>query len=227
MPTLTGSAARPDSDSGRPQSPDRLRLRAVGGDVLPLDPARWYGPITAAEQQLLAMLTGPVLDVGCGPGRIVEGLASRGVVALGVDPAPGAVSLARRRGCSVLQRSVFETLPGEGRWRTVLLLDGNIGIGGDPVRLLRRCRALVHVSGRVVAEVEAPGSGWRTCRARLERGRESSPWFEWSVVGADAIAGLAAGTGLRVRAIDEAGDHRWFAQLTPDTPRGSRTHAGP
>ena len=158
MPTLTGWAARPNWDGGRPPSPDRLRLRDVGGDVLPLDPARWHGPITAAEQQLLVRLTGPVLDVGCGPGRIVEGLASRGVVTLGVDPAPGAVSLARRRGCAVLQRSVFETLPGEGRWRTALLLDGNIGIGGDPVRLLRRCGALVHLSGCVVVEVEAPGS---------------------------------------------------------------------
>ena len=127
----------------------------------------------------------------------------------------------------MLQRSVFETLPGEGRWRTVLLLDGNIGIGGDPVRLLRRCAGARAPPGCVVVEVEAPGPGWRTCRARLERGRESSPWFEWSVVGADAIAGLAAGTGLRVGAIDRAGDHRWFAHLTPDTPRGRRADAGP
>jgi SAM-dependent methyltransferase len=227
MSTALAGSARLISDRSRWTSTGTLILRDVCGDVLPLDPSRWHGPITAAEQQLLAMVTGPVLDVGCGPGRIVERLASRGVVVLGVDPAPGAVSLARRRGCAVLQRSVFETLPGEGRWQTVLLLDGNIGIGGDPVRLLRRCEALVHRAGSVVAEVEAPGCGWRTCRARLERGHESSPWFEWSVVGADAIAGLAAGVGLRVCAIDQASDHRWFAHLTPDTPRGGRAQAGP
>src|SRR5260370_42231019 len=107
MPTLTGRAARPSADSGRPPSPDRLRLRDVGGDVLPLDPSRWHGPITAAEQELLARLTGPVLDIGCGPGRIVEGLASRGVVALRVDPAAGAGALARRRGCLALLRAAF------------------------------------------------------------------------------------------------------------------------
>jgi len=224
MPTLLAGASRPDKDMSGSTRSDRLMLRDVDGDVLPLDPSRWHGPITASEQQLLAMVSGPVLDIGCGPGRIVERLARRGVVALGVDPAPGAVSLARRRGCSVLQRSVFEALPGEGRWRTVLLLDGNIGIGGDPVRLLRRCHALVHSTGKVVIEVEPPGTGWRTCRARLERGHESSAWFEWSVVGADAIAGLGADAGLLVRAIHQAGDHRWFALLSP---QGGHPHAGP
>ena len=41
-------------------------------------------------------------------------------------------------GGPALVRSVFETLPGEGRWDTVLLMDGNIGIGGDPAALLGR-----------------------------------------------------------------------------------------
>ena len=53
----------------------------------------------------------------------------------------------------MLQRSVFDRLPGERRWGTVLLLDGNIGIGGDPVRLLRRCADLVRPRGQVLAEV--------------------------------------------------------------------------
>ena len=201
-----------------------LTLRDVGGDVLPLDPLRWHGPVSAADQRLLAKVHGPVLDVGCGPGRIVERLARQGVVALGIDPAPGAVSLARRRGCSVLQRSVFDALPGEGRWRTVLLLDGNIGIGGNPVRLLCRCRTLVHSDGQVVAEVEPRRAGWRTCRARLERGHEFSSWFEWSVVGADAVAGLADQAGMRVDFVSQAGDDRWFAHLRP---QGVPPRAGP
>src|SRR5204863_7462240 len=95
---------------------------------------------TAPEEARLAAMAAPVLDVGCGPGRLVVGLARRGAVALGVDPAPAAVALARGRGAAVLQRSVFDPLPGHGRWRTIVLADGNIGIGGDPVRLLRRCR---------------------------------------------------------------------------------------
>jgi SAM-dependent methyltransferase len=196
-----------------------LTLRADNGESLPLDPQRWHAPATPDENRLLRMVRGPALDVGCGPGRIVDNLVRHGVAALGVDPSPAAVSLARRRGCLVLQRSVFETLPGEGRWRTVLLLDGNIGIGGDAVALLARCRTLMHRAGQVIVEVEPPGCGWRTRRVRLERGGEASAWFAWSVVGAETIAGLATIAGLRAHAVDHTGDGRWFAHLVHCEPR--------
>ncbi len=197
-----------------------LTLRADNGEALRLDSQRWHGPVTPVENRLLRMVRGPALDVGCGPGRIVDNLLRHGVAALGVDPSPAAVSLTRRRGCPVLQRSVFETLPGEGRWPTVLLLDGNIGIAGDPVALLGRCRTLMHHAGEVVVEVEPPGCGWRTRRVRLERGGDASAWFSWSVVGAEAIAGLATNAGLRTNAVDDAGDGRWFAHLVYSDLRG-------
>jgi SAM-dependent methyltransferase len=207
-----------------PRPPPSLTLRAVDGETLPLDPQRWHGPITTGEHLLLAGLRGPVLDVGCGPGRLVGGLVHRGTMVLGVDSAPGAVSLARGRGWPVLQRSVFAPLPGEGRWRSVLLLDGNVGIGGDTVRLLRRCQALLHPRGTIVVEVEPPGSGCRTFQVRLEQGGQRSAWFAWSVVGADAIAGVAAPAGLQVAAVDQSCEHRWFAHLTNEA---TVTHEGP
>jgi len=196
-------------------------LRADDGRPLPFDPARWHGEPTALEDCLLDDMTGPVLDVGCGPGRLVVGLGRRGIPALGVDPAPGAIALARQRGASVLQRSVFDPLPGEGRWRTVLLLDGNVGIGGDAVRLLRRCRSLMAPDATLVAEVDAPGVGWRTCRARLERDEQRGPWFAWTVVGADAIASVAEDAGLSVTAMMRGAERRWFAYLsTPSRAAG-------
>jgi SAM-dependent methyltransferase len=206
----------------RPKSADPLVLRADDGTTLPLDPARWHSDPSAGEERLLAAAAAPVLDVGCGPGRLVLGLARRGAVALGVDPAPAACALARARGAPVLQRSVFDPLPGHGRWRTILLADGNIGIGGDPVRLLRRCGDLLAEDGTIVVEVLAPGPGWRSHRVRLERAGQHGPWFTWAVVDADAIAGLAGAAGfelLHLRPI--AAEHRWFAHL--GRPR-SREH---
>lgn len=198
-----------------------LLLRSHDGMALPLDPHRWHDEATPAERQLLAGVSGPVLDVGCGPGRLVVGLTRRGTMALGIDPAPGAVEIARRRGAPVLQRSVFDAVPGQGRWRTVLLVDGNIGIGGDPVRLLRRCRTLCAPGGTVIAEVESPGVGLALHQARLERGATHGPWFPWAVVGVDALSGVAGPAGLGVaRVVHVPGEQRWFAHLLAGDPGG-------
>jgi len=93
-----------------------LVLRAEDGEVLGGSAAGWCGAATAEERALLARLPGPVLDVGCGPDRLVVALLELGVPALGVDTAPGAVAMARQQGASVLARSVFDRLPAEGRW---------------------------------------------------------------------------------------------------------------
>jgi SAM-dependent methyltransferase len=189
-----------------------LVFRDDGGRPLPFDIDRWHAPASEAEGRFLAALVGPVLDVGCGPGRVLDALARRRVAVLGVDPSPTAVALARQRGAAVLQRSVFDALPGTGRWETVLLLDGNVGIGGDPRRLLRRCGALVRPGGEVVVEVEPPGTGWRRCRARLERDSERSPWFPWAIVGCDAIGAVADAASLEVRSVRRV-ERRWIVTL--------------
>jgi hypothetical protein len=107
---------------------------------------------------------------------------------------------------------VFRPLPGEGRWATALLLDGNVGIGGDPVALLRRLRELLGPDGRVVAELAAPGtplaSDWATVRA----GHVTSAPFRWAVVGVDDIDALAATAGLLVGDVTQLGE-RWCAVL--------------
>jgi hypothetical protein len=193
-----------------------LLLRREDGSVTALDPDRWHGEPSADEMALLRQIRGPVLDVGCGPGRLVDGLGRLGVMALGIDPAPGAIRACRRRGAPVLQRSVFDRIPAVGRWRTVLLADGNIGIGGDPVRLLARCRALADLDGRAIVELAKPGTGLRQHRARLEWGATVGPWFAWAEVGPDAIAAVAGAAGWNLDTCQVvAGENRWFAGLRP------------
>ncbi len=173
-----------------------LLLRADDGTVVGDGAARWFDPATAGERALLGRLPGPVLDVGCGPGRLVVALLELGVPALGVDTAPGAVAIARDQGASVLARSVFERLPAEGRWGSAVLADGNVGIGGDPVHLLRRLGRVVRSGGTIAVEVDGQVSGVRQGRARVERGDEVGSWFPWAIVGVDALPALARSAGL-------------------------------
>jgi SAM-dependent methyltransferase len=189
-----------------------LLVRDEDGDLRPLPVEAWLGPAGAVDESVLDRAHGPVLDVGCGPGRHVHALARRGVLAVGIDISPAAVALARRGGARVLEASIFDRVPGAGGWRTALLLDGNIGIGGRPEALLGRLAALLAPRGTILVELEAPGTGVRCRRVRLEDGTSASDWFAWASVGADAVAVPARTAGLSVgERWCDAG--RWFAAL--------------
>jgi SAM-dependent methyltransferase len=192
--------------------PERpLLLRSGNGSLRPAAVRRWLGPVTDVDERVLARATGPVLDVGCGPGRHVHALASRGVLALGVDISPAAVTLARRRGVPVIEQSIFDRIPGAGKWRSALLLDGNVGIGAGPASLLRRLASLLAPRGEVLVELDPPGSGIECVRLWLEHGDASAP-FDWALVALDAIVGPAAEAGFDVVERWRDGD-RWFARL--------------
>jgi SAM-dependent methyltransferase len=191
---------------------DRWRLRYSDGRDLPLAVSRWCNEPDEVDLALLERCADPTLDVGCGPGRLVAALAATGRHALGVDVAAAAVKLARSAGADVVRRSIFEPLPDEGRWSTVLLADGNIGIGGDPVKLLTRCRELLEPSGVILVELDPPGSLSESVQVRLEAPHERSAWFTWAHVAADRIEAPAARAELRV--VDSwSMNERWFACL--------------
>jgi SAM-dependent methyltransferase len=198
-------------------------LHAVGEDGsrrrLPL--GRWLGTPDAAEETVLGRAVGPVLDIGCGVGRHVVALRRRGVRAVGVEISAVAATIARERGAEVIHASAFEH-PTTSEWQTILLLDGNIGIGGDATRLLRRSEALLAPGGSVLLEVEAPASTPRAQRVRLVGARAASSWIPWHFVGCEEIDGLAAAAGFGVVDRWSAGD-RWFAQLR----RGASSQESP
>lgn len=183
------------------------------GRVRPLPLARWCGPLLPGDHTVLQRVTGATLDVGCGPGRMVRALLARGRPALGIDLAPAAVRLARRSGALALRRDVFGHLPGEGRWAHALLMDGNVGIGGDPGALLTRLRGVLGPGGTVLVELKPPGRAAGTSRLRLRCGDEVSGWFRWASLGVDGIADVAAGSGYTVQET-WIGGSRCFATLT-------------
>jgi SAM-dependent methyltransferase len=185
-----------------------------GMDVAPaeLPLASWTSHARGSDRRLLAHCVGSTLDIGCGPGRMSQHLAQAGACVLGIDVVAEAVRQTRARGAGALLRDVFDPVPGEGRWDTALLADGNIGIGGNPPRLLRRVHELLAPGGRVVADVAAPGSGLRTHLVTLECAGLRSEAFPWARVGAERVGPLAVLAGFSVSVLDRIGG-RWYAVL--------------
>ena len=185
----------------------------VGGPAeLPVH--TWREQADEADHALLAHCDGRTLDIGCGPGRLSAALAERGHEVLGIDVVHEAVGQTRDRGVSALRADVFDQLPGEGRWQTALLADGNLGIGGDPEALLVRARELLAPGGRVVVEIDPPGVRRSTEWAILECDDARSRPFLWSTVGTDDIREIALIAGFARVGVHPVG-HRWCAVLRP------------
>lgn len=192
----------------RPASPPA----AVDGDE-PFDVARWSADADAADLTTLDDETGPVLDIGCGPARMVRAAVDRGLTVLGLDVSPTAVAMAREAGLPVAGGSVFDPLPREGQWNLALLLDGNIGIGGDPTALLTRCAEILTATGSIVVETAPDASLDDSYEAHVvdDQGHASAA-FPWAEVGREALHRHARRSGLRV-AQTWSVDGRTFCRL--------------
>jgi SAM-dependent methyltransferase len=194
---------------------ERCWIRHEDGELRLLPAHKWLGvrcrPDESAssgdvfdevfDEAVIQMCTGPTIELGCGPGRLVARLIRRGIPALGIDRSVAAIQLAGRGGAPALLGDVFEPLPGMGLWHTVLLVDGNVGLGGDPRRIVGRAAELLARGGRCVAEFDAEAIGIHARWVRLESGREIGPWFRWASVGVDSAAALAAQVGLTLTSV--------------------------
>ncbi|MEF2976649.1 class I SAM-dependent methyltransferase [Subtercola sp. YIM 133946] len=183
--------------------------------TLVMDVSRWSASADATDMSLIEEGSGPLLDVGCGPGRMVAAALTAGYSALGVDVSQAAVDVARGAGIPALRASVFDPLPHEGEWMTVLLVDGNIGIGGDPTALLTRCAELLAPDGCLLVETANDPLTDRSFTGTIvgDEGYVSDS-FAWSEIGSEALARRAPDAAL---AVSESWcrDGRSFVRLSP------------
>ena len=180
----------------------KCELVRADGTSRTLPAARWTGQASKDEIALFVdPCAGSALDVGCGPGRLTEALNKRGVAVLGIDISREAVRLTRQRGASALCQDIFDDRAPLDRWRHIVLADGNIGLGGDPVRLLRRTAQLLQPGGSILVELAGPGQVRRHDNVQMRVGGRTTRPFSWATVGTGAIADVAGASGLCVAGI--------------------------
>ena len=218
--TTSGHGLSPGSGFDAPLLGVAARLCTEDGREVALAVRRWHQLARGSDHWLLERCQGPTVDLGCGPGRLLAWLLDHGIKALGVDVSPYAGKACLPRRDVVVHRDVFDVLPGEGSWSHVLLADGNIGIGGDPVALLTRCARLLSGGGSVLVELDPADRGLWCGSARVHtiatagtHTAQSGPCFRWARVGRDALSQVAGAAGLRIA--DHQHGRRCFAELRP------------
>ncbi|GAC66569.1 class I SAM-dependent methyltransferase [Gordonia soli] len=188
-------------------------LRREDGTVVDLPVTRWLGASgeigdRCFDDAVASRCSGPTIDLGCGPGRFLAALALRDIMVLGVDHSRTAIHMARQCGAPALCRSIFDRLPGEGRWHRVLLVDGNVGIDGDPERILGRAASLVAVGGTVLVELTPDIEHVAVDTVRVEAAGEAGPWFRWARVGLLGAERAGARAGLTISTVWEVADRQ-------------------
>lgn len=185
------------------------------GAATEMEVGRWRDEVGPAELSVLTRTQGSVLDLGCGPGRMAGWLADRGVDVTGVDVSALAVEMTRARGARAVVADVLEP-SFVGQWQSAVLMDGNIGIGGDPVRLLTRTRDLLVDGGRVLVELGSPAEPSRTDLVTLRSSKGHSSVFPWSVLSVRDVEKVAARVKLALVeqwVVEGASGPRHFASL--------------
>jgi SAM-dependent methyltransferase len=163
------------------------------------------------DRKLLALVEhGPVLDLGAGAGRASVYLQERGLPVTAVDASPGAVEVCRRRGVGDVRLGEVNDPPADQRWAGVLLLCGNLGLGGSwegNRRLLARLAELAAPGAVLVGDSVTPDGPARVV-LRIRYRNLVTPWWPQYNIPAERMAALVEGTGWRLEMhLEDGEDH--------------------
>jgi SAM-dependent methyltransferase len=118
-------------------------IRYTSGDpyIKPFD--EW----NESEKEAMKDIEGPVLDVGCGVGRVGDYVKSQGFEYYGVDLSSLAVETCHKRGHkNVYVMSADEIQLDRSDFRTVVLFGNNFGIMGQPEGVVRMLKGFHEIT---------------------------------------------------------------------------------
>jgi len=173
------------------------------------------------EKKAIRYVTGRVLDVGCGGGRISLYLQKRGLDVLGIDTSPLAVKVCKLRKLRKARvMSIIEVNSRLGTFDTILMIGNNFGLFGNPTgarRLLRQFYQITNRNALIIAESVNPyqtneqfhldyhkrnlrkGKMPGELKLRVRYKKYQTPWFDYLIVSENEMKRILEGTGWKVK----------------------------
>ena len=179
------------------------------------------------EKKAIRYARGRVLDLGCGAGRVILHLQSKGHEVVGIDNSPLAVRVCRKRGAkNVRQLSITQITGKLGSFDTIVMFGNNFGLFGSFKRarwLLRKFYHLTSDQARIIVQAGDPYTTelpkhLEYQKRNRKRGRMSGqvrirvrykchigPYFDYLLASRDEMKKILAGTGWQVRRFFDSG----------------------
>lgn len=160
----------------------------------------------------------PTLDLGAGAGRASLWLQEQGVAVTSVDSSAGAVEVCRARGVADARIGNLLDPPTDRRWQAILLLCGNLGLGGSyegTRRLLRRLAEVSADDAVLVGDTVDPGDDEPDVGLRIRYGHVATAWWRQRNLPIAEVAAVVEGTGWVVdRHLVDRPDHAVLLRKT-------------
>ncbi len=179
------------------------------------------------ERKAIRHARGPVLDIGCGAGRVALYLQERGERVLAIDKSPLAVKVAKQRGVKAARALPIEKIRTlRGPFRTIVMYGNNFGLFGGMAKARRMLAIMDRITTPDATIIASTIDPYRTRdplhlathRRNLARGRMAgqtrlriryrqfrSEWFDYLLASRDEVQRIVEKTCWTIRDIVESG----------------------
>jgi SAM-dependent methyltransferase len=191
------------------------------------------------QKRAIVYAKGRALDIGCGAGRHLLYLQSKGLKVVGVDNSPLALEVCRARGLTQLHLlSITQITSSLGVFDTILMMGNNFGLFANRRRtkwLLRRFHRITSADARILAETTDPYATTLQehleyhelnrqrdrigcqIRIRVRYRKYATPWFDYLMVSKDEMKELLEDTGWRLAETVDGVNGRYIGIMGKDS----------
>ena len=160
---------------------------------------------------------GPLLDLGCGPGRDLAAFRGAGLPCMGIDLSEGMLAIAVQRGLHVVRGDLRDPPVQPGSIGTVYCCAALLHVPREQVpATLRAWHALLRRGGRLHLSTSlGEGEGWEAVPYAPDRGpRSAQPLRRWFVHHElEGLVGAVTAAGFAVERAQTRRSHRTWVML--------------